>query len=112
MTASDDIPEGAGTPKQPASQDRFGPDRLDKIQHYAHAKSCRHRFLLDYFGDDAYICLTPGDSPEDWGCLRPPQIPLPIRGQQQPRLNQRVDGLAHARQIGRVAGVALADRGS
>jgi hypothetical protein len=25
-----------------------------------------------YYGND-YICLTPGDSPESWGCVRPPQ---------------------------------------
>jgi uncharacterized protein (TIGR00369 family) len=33
MTASDDIPEGAGTTSPSANQDRSGPDHLDKIQH-------------------------------------------------------------------------------
>jgi ATP-dependent DNA helicase RecQ len=36
-----------------AARRERGEERLERMSHYAHQKGCRHRFLLEYFGDEA-----------------------------------------------------------
>ena len=36
-----------------AARRKRGEERIDKMAHYAYQKGCRHRFLLEYFGDSS-----------------------------------------------------------
>jgi ATP-dependent DNA helicase RecQ len=36
-----------------AARRERGEERIDRMAHYAYQKGCRHRFLLEYFGDEA-----------------------------------------------------------